>query len=1201
MFRSCFVGLCLFALAFSISTTPLFGQAFYGSIVGTVTDPSNAALRGATVTLINLGTQERRQTTTGSDGGYTFQNLVPANYTVEVEQTGFKRATRDQVEVAVSSSVRADITMQLGDVTQTVEVRASAPLLQTENANLSQVVETRAVQELPVNGRNLLNLVALVPGVVPQGSTEGNALTGKNVFAAGNYQIGGGLANQSATYFDGVPANAGIGNLTVLVPSPDVTSEFRVQTSSNTAEFGRYSGGVVNIASKSGTNQLHGSLYEYLRNRVLNANTFFANANNTGKPAFTQNQFGATVGGPVKKDKLFFFAGYEGYRQRQGANFLATVPLPAMYQGDFSGYRNASGGIIPIYDPTTQICGTSSTPACTSSSPAIQRTPFPGNVIPASRIDPVAAKIFAFPLFAAPNQPGAQYTTVGNYTKNAVSGGDNDQYTGRFDYTVTDRIRTFGRYTRWSSANTPFDPFGNGIYGGDPYSPETFVTTQGVAGVTWLPSASIVFDLRASYGRWNYLRIQPYTGIDLNKTFGFPTYFNTDFPLIHGGPGTSIPSFSIGNYTALAGQPGYNNSLIFSIDNDYVLLPTMSWVHGKHTFKFGADFRDFQSNYYQAPGGGTFSFTNNFTAQQGPSPGASGNGLASALLGLGNSGSVLSFALPWQSVNYQGYFAQDTWALTNKLTLTLGVRWEIPGVYKERYNRAASFGPHEVNPTLQALGITVNGQPIMGALDFVNTPQHPQQGLRTEHFDLFAPRVGVAYRLNDKTVIRLGGGIYYLPSNVQFNEGPYGNALNQFTNNWVPTLDNSVTPTAFQLDNPFNGGLANKGLIPSLGNLSQALAQQLIIGFSPSVPLATSPYPYNSQWNFTLQRQVWGGVAVEAAYAGGRGVHLPRSGWQANALPTQYLSMGQTALTQQVPNPFFGLVTVGSLSLPTVQRQQLLLPYPEYTGVSENVAYLGNASYHSLQMKVEKRFSEGGTVLAAYTFSKMITDVETLTSWLDTGFGSNGSLQDPNNLRNEKALTSYDSRQRLTASYTVDLPVGKGKRYLNGGNAFATKTISGWSVSGTTTIQEGFPLALGASGITNAIGLSARPNVVAGCDPVLSGPIQKRLGGIYSSGTYFNTSCYSVPASFTLGSEARTDPVLRGPGVANYNFSLFKKTEITERFKLEFRAEVFNLFNRVQFAQPNTTITTSANPTTGFITNQVNTPRLIQLALRLVY
>jgi len=273
MAKRLLVLLCVSALGLTIISAPLFGQAFYGSLVGSVIDQSGAAVTAAVVMLTNTGTQERHQGTTGTDGGYQFLNLVPGTYRVDVTQAGFKHATRERIEVTVASAVRADISMQLGDVTQTVEVQATAPLLQTENGNLSQVVNNRSVEELPVNGRNILNLAALVPGVVPQGTTEGNALTGKNVFAAGNYQIGGGIANQGATYYDGVPANAGVGNLTVMVPSPDAISEFRVQTNSNSAEFGRYSGGVINVTSKSGTNEFHGSAYEFFRNKVLNANT----------------------------------------------------------------------------------------------------------------------------------------------------------------------------------------------------------------------------------------------------------------------------------------------------------------------------------------------------------------------------------------------------------------------------------------------------------------------------------------------------------------------------------------------------------------------------------------------------------------------------------------------------------------------------------------------------------------------------------------------------------------------------------------------------------------------------------------------------------------------------------------------------------------------------------------------------------------
>lgn len=1164
-------------VAVPILTLTLNSQSFYGSVLGTITDPSGGTLRGATVVLTNAGTGGRRQVSSGASGDYQFLNLVPGTYRVQVELAGFKKATRESVEVSVSNAVRADIGMQLGDITQTVEVAAAAPLLQTEDANLSQSVSSRAIQELPVNGRNIMNLTALVPGVVPQGSTDGNAITGKNIFAAGNYQIGGGFANQGAVYYDGVPANSALGNMVNMVPSPDAVAEFRVQTNSNSSEFGRYSGGVVNISSKSGSNEYHGSAYEYFRNTVLNANSFFANAGGIGKAPFKQNQYGLAGGGPIKKNKLFIFMAWEGYRSRTaGAYGPVTVPLPEMYNGDFSGYRNASNAIIPIYDPLTQ-CSTGNNSACAAGQ-VIQRSPFPGNVIPANRFNPVAVKILNFPLVAMPNSAGQQYTHNLNYSALASKGGDNDQENTRVDYNVSEKLRVFGRYSRWSSHSLPFAPFGNGIYANDPYAPEYFTTSQGLLGGTYLLSPSMVLDIRASYLRFPYGRAESFDGISLSKTFGFPQYMDTQLPIIHGGPGTSIPSISLTGYTTASGLH------ILSTENDYLLTPNLSWAKGKHTLKFGADWRDMQNTYYQQFDGGSFAFTNLITSQNALNPGASGNGVASALLGFGNTGSETAFAKPYESLHYQGYYVQDTWQATNRLTLTVGIRWEIPGVWRERYNRIASFNPYELNPA--AANIKVNGQPVMGALDFVGSTQHPDMGARQEHFGLIAPRVGIAYRLNDKTVIRTGGGIYYLPSNLQFSDAPWAMPLSSIGTPWLATLDGGVTPYK-SISDPFPDGFT-----PAPGNQSHDAAQLLLLGggFS-NIPLRYVAYPYQSQWNFTVQRQMPGGVALEAAYAGSSGVHLPAGTYQLDALPAKYLSLG-TALNNLVPNPFYGVVKLGTLAQPTVQQGQLLRPFPQYTSIASGGGYVGNSTYHALQMKVEKRMAKGGTILAAYTFSKLLGNVASLTGWLDSGVGAGAGPQDPANMRAEKALAGFDSRQRLVVSYAVDLPFGKGQKFLAGGNAVAQKFTSGWSLSGTATFQGGYPLALSASPNVAGFGLGLRPNVVPGCDPVKTGSAQSRLTG------WFNTACYTVPAAYTLGNESYTDSVLRGPGINNFNASLSKRTAITERVKLEFRAEVFNLFNRVQFGLPNTGITTAANPTTGYITTQNNDPRTIQLALR---
>jgi len=1168
-------------VAIPVLTLALYSQSFYGSLLGTIVDQTGATLRGATVTLTNTGTGEKRQVQSGATGEYQFQNLVPGNYKVEVEQTGFKKIAREPVEVNVSGAVRVDFSMQLGDVNQTVEVSAATPLLQTETANLSQVVNSRAVQELPVNGRNIMNLVALVPGVVAQGSTDGNALTGKNIFAAGNYQIGGGFANQGAVYYDGVPANSALGNLVNMVPSPDAVSEFRVQTNSNASEYGRYSGGIINMSSKSGTNEFHGSGYEYFRNTVLNANSFFANANNSGKQPFKQNQWGLTGGGPIKKNKLFAFAAWEGFRSRQASSYTATVPLPEMYGGDFSGYRNASNALIPIYDPLTQ-CGTGNNAACVAGQ-TIQRSVFPDNQIPKNRINQVSAKVLAFPLMALPNQPGQAFTHNFNFSALASQGGDNDQVNTRVDYNATEKLRVFGRYSRWNSHSLPFAPFGNGIYANDPYSPEFFTTSQVLAGVTYLVSSSVVLDIRASYVRFPYGRAESYEGINLNSTFGFPKYMDEQLPIIHSGPTTSIPSFSITGYNPVSGLH------ILSTENDYLLTPNLSWSKGKHTFKFGADWRNMQNTYYQTFDGGSFAFTNLITSQNALNPGASGNGLASMLLGFGNSGSVSAFARPYESLKYQGYYAQDVWQVTNKLTLTAGVRWEIPGVWTERYNRIASFNPTETNPVLAKAGITINGQPIKGAADFVLSDQHPDKGARKEHFGLVAPRVGIAYRLNDKTVIRTGGGIYYLPSNLQFSEAPWGMPLSSIGTPWLATLDGGVTPGA-PISDPFPNGFT-----PAPGNLPHDTAQTLLLGGGlTNMPVRSVPYPYQSQWNFTLQRELPAGVALEAAYAGASGVHLPFGTYQLDSLPAQYLSLG-TGLNTLVANPFASVVKVGTLAQPTVQRGQLLLPFPQYTSVASGGGYVGNSTYHALQMKVEKRMPKGGTVLAAYTFSKLLANTNSTTAWLDSGVGANPGPQDPANLTAEKSLAGFDSRQRLVVSYTADIPMGKGHSFLGGGNHVVQKFTSGWSVSGTATFQEGYPLALTATPNVAGFGLGLRPNVVPGCNPKIDGSAQSRLS------RWYDISCFTVPAAYTLGNEARVDSRIRSHGINNFNASLLKRTPITERLNFEFRTEFYNLFNRVQFGLPGTGITTTANATTGFVTTQINQPRLIQLAGRLVF
>jgi len=1158
------------AVAFLISIAPMCAQTFYGSIVGTVTDQSKAVIAGARVTLTNTGTAEVRTDQTDVNGNYQFVNLVPGLYRVDVDSPGFKHLTHDQVQVQVQAAVRIDVALQVGDVGQTVEVTGQAALLQTETSSLSQVVAGRTVQEMPLNGRNVMNLVALVPGVVAQGGALGTP-TNQNISAFGNYQIGGGFGNQSATFLDGSPLNTAYNNGVDLVPTQDSIQEFRVQTNNIGAEFGRFAGGVINMTSKSGTNEFHGTAYEFLRNKVLNSNTFFNNRSGVATPAFTQNQFGADLGGRVIKDKTFFFVSYEGFRLRQGNSILTSVPTAAMRNGDFSNLRSSSGALIPIYDPLTT-CGYFSNPACASGQ-TVLRSPFPNNMIPASRFDPTANILKN--LWAMPNLPGQQFTSVNNFAINAPQGGNNDQFNGRFDQVVSDKQRIFGRYTRWTDYNLPVNGFAAAQKAaGLPQSGTdvSFQTVQAVLGDTYTFTPNTVGDLRLSLLRFTYASAPQSIGSNLTQ-FGWPANLNGQetYPQL---PYPTVQGFS---------QFGQEVTGI-TANNVFSLAPSIVHIQGRHTIKAGMELRVSQFNFGKSNQfGGVFNFDNIFTSANPVSPGSTGYGFASYMLGYGATGQipgvtgspngVQTDALTASEFKYQGYYVSDTFQVGKKLTVNYGVRWDIPGAWTERYNRASIWLPNAVSPLAQATGL-----PLKGELGLVGTPQSPGgSGLTAQHWKLFAPRLGLAYRLTDKTVIRTGYGMFFLPSDLYFSSAPWSSPVNMITTPWVSTLNGGYTPAA-TLSNPFPNGV----LQPPGRNSSY---QSILYGTGVSSPLADQRYPYVQQWNFNVERQITDTLMVEAAYAGSRGVHLIAGSGQVDQLPDQDLALGKQ-LQQLVPNPFYGLISTGTLSQPTVQRGQLLLPYPQYTSVTITTPSDRDSIYHSLQMKMEKRFHQGGTLLVAYTWSKLISNTDTVTTWLD----ATGTFQDYNNLRLERSLSGSDVPHHVVISYVYDLPIGKGHRLLGNVSGVADKLVSGWGINGVTTFQSGTPLGFNSnSNITGTYNGGSRPNVTVGCDESISGSATSRLN------EWFNTACFTAAPAFTLGSEGRFDPVLRTQGIDNWDFAVFKKTPLTERINLQFRAEFFNLFNRVQFAAPNLS---QGNPSFGIISSQANNPRLIQFALR---
>ncbi|HEX4228563.1 MAG TPA: carboxypeptidase-like regulatory domain-containing protein [Bryobacteraceae bacterium] len=1183
----------LTALLVVAAVAPTDAQTTYGSIVGTVTDPTGAGVAGTPVNLTNLGTNEKRTDATNSEGLYQFVNLAPGQYSVEVAKAGFKRFLRTSIIVQTMTTTQINVALQVGEITQTVEVTAQTPLLSPDTSSLGQVVDQRMTNTLPLNGRNPLNLMALVPSVVPQGGAMENA-NGQNPFAFGNYQVGGGMAGQSTVWLDGSPVNGSYLNITAMIPTQDSLQEFKVATSDLSPEYGRFAGGVVNFTTKSGTNQLHGTLWEYLRNRDLDANDFFDNEAGVQRGAFTQNQFGFNVGGPIiipkiynGKDKTFFFVDYEGFRLRQGVSYTETVPTALERTGNLSGLAASQG--VNIYDPLTT-CGTGApgTPSCGAGVAAGTRTPFAGNIIPTNRINPTA--LVWLNLYPAPNAPG-NAQGVGNWIGNGSQGGGNNETVVHIDQNVSDKQHITARYSYWGNLNLPTDPFGDGVC--QDRCTETFNTNNFVLGDTYSFNPTTIMEIRLSYQRLDYNRIPETLGYNLTK-LGWPAAYNSEATFLD----LPIPVINGFDTNGTFGSQGAGSIIIDRNDNDRAAA-TLTKIMGKHTFKFGGEFLRMTHNYAQSnTPTGIFDFNPDLTAGNAYNTAGSGLGFATFLLGYPSSGGGASSpALVAGLQLYPALFFNDDWHITSKWTFNLGVRWEHSGPWTERFNRLSYFNPTQPNALLASDGISAPGN-----IDLVDAPGDSNRSNINPDWKQFAPRVGTAYQITKSTVFHAGYGIFWLPNDVAWDYAPNNDAINSFT---TPVLESVYTGVpacypascsagaavvgsgVYTATNPFASGI-----IPPPGR--SASYAQTLLGTGPGETQLGNPYGYAQQWNADLQQQFGNGFLIDVAYGGSKGTHLPLDGTQVDQLPDQYLSLGNQLL-QNVPNPYYPNITApGSpLSQPTVQYGQLLRPYPEYNGLGDLGWGVFNSTYESLQIKAQKRFSGGASIMVAYTHSKLISNTDTISSWLEAG--GVGGIQDWNNISADKSLASFDTPERLIVSYVLDVPVGKGRKFLTNANHFVDAVIGGWGAEGITTLQSGFPLHLTTnSNNSNSFGGGQRPNVVAGCNDTISGSITSKLD------EYFNTSCFAQPAAFTFGDESRNDPGLRSPGIANWDFTAFKNFPLAPENKatLQFRAEFFNIFNRVQFGYPNQALGSSSF---GVITSQLNNPRLVQFALRLTY
>ncbi len=1120
---------------------PLAAQTATGSIVGQVEDATGAAVPAAQITVVNTQTGKRVAVTANNAGGFLAPLLTVGTYQVLAEAKGFKRFQQDGIVLQVDQRANVRIRLEVGELAESVTVTADAEVVDATSSSLGKVVDNKKIAELPLNTRNAYSLVFLTPGVAGSVGNSHNQIS---------YSVNGVRSGLMETLVDGssaaFPTVNGFHGISVF-PSVDAVQEYKVQGSNLSAEYGRSLGSVLNLVYKSGTNDFHGSAYNFLRNSVLDANNYFQNARGQELLSFKRNQFGGVFSGPIRRNKTFFMTSYEGLRQRSFRETLTTVPTELQRRGDFSQTFNLVGGnpaLINIADPFS-----------TRANPAggFIRDVFPGNRIPADRFDTVARNTIRY--WPSPNQPGIPVTQQQNFYNSGSATVDTNNFDVRIDHNLTDRQRIFGRYSYRRSFDGPPQ-----LFPGETGAAEGRINlndwgTNAVFDYANTLTAKIVLNARLAFARNKFLFDNQ--GLNfLPSALGFPSFIDSvvDLPM--------FPRIAVGGQAALGGNDHRRSGF-----NNYSLVANVSQQAGKHFLKYGWEGRELRINVWEARAAGTYNFNAGMT--QGPNPlvagPTTGFGFASFLLGAGSGGNLFQ---NWKNVAsksfYHGFYIQDDWKITRKLTLNLGLRYDFDTPRTERFDRLSWFDPNVASP----LANRVPG--LTGGLQFVNVGGNPRDQFLGD-WNNFAPRLGFAYQATAKTVVRGAWGIIYGPSvlGAQGTVGPYGFRTE---NNWVATLDN-ITPFN-RLSNPFPQG------IPPVPGSSQGLLTA--IGGPVEGPLTDTVVPYTIQWNFTIQRELPGNVLLEAAYVGNRGRQLSRGGeggFDLNQLNPQFLSLG-SQLNQQVPNPFFGVSTAGFFQSRTISRAQSLRPYPQYTTVFPLQSSGGNSDYHSLQLSFSKRYSAGFTFEGNYVFSK----------GLDYGTSHMNSYD----IRLSRSVTGLHVPHRFVFSGIYDLPFGKGRRFLGGMGRAAGLIIGGWQVNAIVTMQSGTPLGIGAS---NTIGLftqAARANS-NGNSPRIDANASERLN------RWFDTSVFSQPAPFTFGNVGTLVPTLQNHWINNWDMSLFKQFVLSEKangLRLQFRFEAFNAANRVRFGNPDTNVNSGAF---GRVTSQANDPRQLQFGLKLLF
>jgi hypothetical protein len=1051
--------LCVWPLAVA-------AQQETATITGQVTDASGSLVAKAAVTVTNIETNVSVKAETDERGFYVIPSLRPGNYSVAVESAGFARITRTGVTLQVAQVARIDITLQAGQVTEAVEVVGATSLLDTQTSSRGSVIDQKKIVELPLNGRDYNQLALLSPGVLP-GTPRLASVNFKGVL-----NVNGNRTFNNVFLLDGVDnisySNSFRGeNVQLVQPSIEALQEFKIQTNAYSAEFGRSSGAVVNATIKSGTNGLRGSVYDFLRNDSLDANNFFSNALGAPKPRRDRNQFGGAAGGPIVKNRTFWFSDYEGLRDLEGVPRVRQVPTAAEKAGLFS---------TSVVDPFA------------AGRPEFSRNAQGQWVIPRERWDPVGAAIVA--LIPDPNVPGS---TI--YASTPVTDTRQDQFDVRLDHVFAGNVTMFGRYSFVDTLTfrpAPLPGLGEGSFNDAFGSNDN--RSQGLAlGLTWTVSSNLVGDVRFGYARGDYYTYPPNFGIDGAAEIGL-TNVPSD-PAIAGG----VPKVNIQGFDAVG---RHTSTPQFQTPRSWNPRATFSWTTGAHLIKFGGEFLHVQTRINDLNATiGRMNFENRFTNRA----------VGDLLLGLPSQLALTSYTVMDQGQDMQFYFVQDDYRLTPKLTANLGLRYEYATPPRERDDQFANFDPQTGTMVFATDGDTYERALI-----------HPDR-------NNFAPRLGFAYTPTARYVIRGGYGVFFTHTVRQGREGLLGFNPPYLVDNLLQTGVSGAAAVAsaapFRLVDGYPSGLLDpNSLSPTVGRRGQDPNQRT---------------PYIQQYNIGVQYELMRDVVLDVAYVGNKGTKL-----------NGFRNLNQRAVITNAD----GSQSAGAR------------PYPAFGDIQwmENRV---DSRYNSLQLRLEKRFSDGFTGTVSYTFGEALSGAPDHISTSGGGAGIDTGVfrepQDGNNLRAEWGPTEFDIRHRFVASYIWELPFGRGRAFGNQWSPAVDFILGGWQVTGIHVLQSGLALTatLGGSSVLNLGGeRRARPNLVG--DPELS-ESERTLN------RWFNTDAFAAfsPAPQAFGNAGVG--IMRGPGLANFDFMFAKNFSVNDRRSVQFRAELFNAFNHPNFGPPN--------------------------------